>query len=139
MTSYCQTAPNSNGPGAVLTSSGSTSVGANDFHLISTGATRNQFGLFYYGSAQVQIPFGDGYRCVGGGGLGTFRLHPVVMTDDVGVAQRQVDFTASPASGGTGWIQSGSTWNFQHWYRDPVGPGGSGFNFSDAISVTFCP
>ena len=35
-------------------------------------------------------------------------------------------------------IDAGETWNFQFWYRDPSA-GGAGFNFTDALSITFCP
>ena len=138
VTSYCQTSPNSIGPGALMSHVGTTSIAANDFTLVSAGAKPNQFGLFYYGPNQVQIPFGDGFRCVGGGAIGTFRLNPVALTNGVGVAMRLVDLTAAPAASGPGAITSGSTWNFQHWYRDPVG-GPAGFNFSDGLSATFCP
>ena len=136
-TSYCSTSPNSNGAGAIMAHSGSTSVAANDFVLTATGAASNQFGLFFYGAAQVQVPFGDGLRCVGAGGVGMFRLNPALMTDPAGDALRGVDVTLPPASSGPGQIQPGDTWNFQFWYRDPSF-GAAGFNLSDGLSVTFC-
>lgn len=34
-------------------------------------------------------------------------------------------------------ILPGSTWSFQNWDRDPSG-GGTLFDFSDAVEVTFC-
>ena len=46
-----------------------------------------------------------------------------------------LDFSTPPRSGGL--IQPGSSWNFQFWYRDSAG--GNGFNFTDALSVNFCP
>jgi len=45
-----------------------------------------------------------------------------------------IDFTQLPAGG---QITSGSTWNFQAWYRDPAA-GGAMFNTSDALRATFC-
>ena len=37
------------------------------------------------------------------------------------------------------WILSGQTKRFQFWYRDPVGPCGTGFNLSNALVLTFTP
>jgi hypothetical protein len=39
---------------------------------------------------------------------------------------------------GPGHIHPFATWNFQFWYRDPLG-GPAGFNFSDGLEVTLCP
>ena len=138
-TNYCIGAPNSTGNGALILSTGSTSVSANGFSLVVQNAVPSQFGLFYYGPEQTQIPFGDGYRCVGAGTTGTFRLNPPLTTDGFGDAIRPLDFTQPPANAGPGEITGGATWYFQCWYRDPLGPGGSGFNFSDGLDVTFCP
>ena len=136
---YCQTAPNSSSSGALISNSGTTSVVANDLVLETIGAVPGQFGLFYYGPNQIQVPFGDGFRCVGAGGLGTFRLNPPGMIDPFGDLSRALDLTQPPASAGPGMIGAGEEWNFQFWYRDPTGPGGTGFNFSDGLSVHFCP
>jgi len=133
--SYCVAAANSVGPGANLALSGSQSIAVNDFHLESSGGIPNGFGLFYYGPNQVQASFGDGFRCVGGM---THRLFPLVQNDGSGLASRHVDFTVGNPSMGSGQILPNSTWNFQHWYRDAMGPGGTGFNVSDGLSVTFC-
>jgi hypothetical protein len=38
-----------------------------------------------------------------------------------------------------GTIQAGQTWHFQGWYRNTVGPCGSGFNTPNAFDVTFTP
>jgi choice-of-anchor B domain-containing protein len=134
-TSYCSAAPNSMGAGAILSATGSASLSANDLVLGVTGASAAQPGLFYYGSTQVAVPFGDGVRCVGGS---TYRLNPVAFSDPSGAVSRAVDYTSAPASSGPGMIQAGDTWNFQFWYRDPAA-GGAGFNLSDGLSVVFCP
>ena len=84
VTSYCVTSPNSVGSGAVMSTSGTTSI--------------------------------------------------VVKSDVFGQATFAVDYGNLPAGGS---IFAGSTWNFQHWYRDP-GFGSFGFNFSDAVEATFC-
>jgi len=136
--SFCQTSPNSQGPGAVMSSSGTPSVSLNAFFLESVGGVPNQPGLFYYGPEEIQIPFGDGFRCVGGGALGIFRLNPPANMDSFGDITRQLDFTQPPANAGPGMISPGDTWKFQFWYRDPAA-GGSGFNLSNGLSVKFCP
>jgi hypothetical protein len=136
---YCIGAANSfSAGGAVMSNSGSTSVTANDFVLEVSDAAANKFGQFYYGGAQAQAPFGEGFRCVGSSGTGTFRLNPIGSTDAQGVLSRPVDFDQPPANAGPGEIAPGSTWNFQFWFRDPMG-GPSAFNLSDGLSVSFCP
>lgn len=127
---YCATAPNSVGPGARIGAFGSSDVSDNDFTLVVEGVPSGAFGLFFYGPNAIQAPFGDGFRCVGGQ---TQRLFPIARADDFGRAGRDVDLTA-PA---TANIVPASSWNFQLWYRDQGGPGGTGFNVSDGLSVAF--
>ncbi len=137
-TNVCVTSPNSVGSGAIMAGRGSTSIAANYFKATAEHAPPGQFGIFYYGPELVQIPFGDGWRCIGTGGIGTFRLNPPVLIDNTGFAFKLVDFTVPPAGSGPGKIEPASTWYFQFWYRDPAF-GGTGFNLSDALSVLFCP
>jgi len=80
--------------------------------------------------ARAEGPFGDGVKCVGGQ---TF-FFPSITLDASGGADFQVDFSTSPGD----QIQPGSVWNFQCFYRDPAAQG-SGFNYSDALSVRFEP
>jgi endonuclease/exonuclease/phosphatase family metal-dependent hydrolase len=137
--SYCISAGNSFSPsGANMAWAGSQSVAANSLTLLAQSAAGNQFGIFYYGSNQVQQAFGDGFRCVGGGASGIFRFGPAVLTDTWGDVSYAVDLTQSPAGAGAGQITPGSTWNFQFWYRDPQA-GGAGFNLSNGLSFPFCP
>jgi len=138
-TNYCTISPTSVGPGAVISSSGSASIAANDFGLVASFAVPSEFGLFFYGPDQIDVPFGDGRLCVGAGGVGLFRLNPPQMVSIFGDIFRPVDFTVPPAGAGAGQIFPGSDWNFQFWFRDPTGPGGSGFNTSDGLNVVFCP
>jgi len=135
--SYCVGAPNSAGPGALLSSSGTAEISANNFTLHMDGGVPSTPGLYYYGPNQIQAPFGDGFRCVGGA---TRRLYPPLFADGMGSNSRALDFTVPPTGGGgTHAITPSSTWNFQFWYRDVAGPGGTGFNLSDGLSATFCP
>ena len=136
---YCSTSPNSVGTGALISWSGTPSAETDDFHLRMTGAPSNQFMVFYYGASQISLPFGNGLRCVGAGGVGTFRF-PVQQIDSIGAVTMQVDFSQPPASGGpqgAGAWTAGDTWNCQGWYRDPAG-GGSNFNLSNALQIQVC-
>lgn len=128
---YCVTSPNSAGPGALISSSGSTSITANNLVLTATGAPHNQNGIFYFGPNQIMAPFGDGFRCVGGG---VMRLG-IVNAGPTGTFNKAIDYTNLP---GNGHIESGDAWNFQCWYRDPAA-GMSGYNFSNGLHVFFCP
>ncbi len=122
---YCVSATNSVGTEARMDAMGSTSVSANDFTLITAGALPNGFGLYFHGPNRIQIPFGDGFRCVGG----QARRLPVVQADGSGAASFAPDLSLAPG------IDAGVTRNFQFWYRDPMGA--NGFNLSDALAVTF--
>ena len=128
-TSYCTSSPNSTGSSALIGDSGEPSLGGNAYGLSVAGATPGQPGIFYLGDQQLQVPFGDGQRCVGGS---TTRISPPLFLDQAGAAERPLDLATLPM------ITAGSSWNFQFWYRDPGGPGGTGFNLSDGLSVTFC-
>jgi hypothetical protein len=132
---YCTGMPNTTGLGGTISFSGSAFVSFNDLTLVGTDVPTNQFGIFYYGPNQVNggagVPFGEGMRCVGGQ---TVRL-PVVNTGPSGLPARNIDNTQAPHSQN---LQPGSTWNFQFWFRDPLG-GPAGWNLTDALSITFCP
>lgn len=129
---YCVAAPNSAGPGALLTNTGTTSIAANAFGLSCEGAVPDSPGLFFYGPIEDQLPFGNGFLCIAGG---AFRLTPIA-TDGFGHGETSVDFTDPPHVDGT--ILSGSTWKFQFWYRDAAA-GGSKFNLSNGLSAEFLP
>lgn len=125
---YCTSTPNSSGNAASMGWSGSTSIAVGDFELLSTGAPPGKLGVFFYGPVPMQVPFGSGYRCVGG----TIVRTPVVPIDPAGSTSLALDLTGAPLVG------PGVTLNFQFWFRDPGGPGGSDFNLSDGLEVTFC-
>jgi hypothetical protein len=128
----CVTSLSSVSDGATLSTSGSTSLAANDLTLRTADAVPSQFGLFFYGPTETGQFFGHGILCVTGG---VTRL-PVLITDALGAAEQDLDVTLPLHAG---QITAGSTWFFQFWYRDPAGPGGTGFNLSDGLNVTFCP
>jgi len=138
-TSYCTSNQHSGGKEALIAGSGPTSVSQNNFSLRVADAPANKPGIFFYGGGQINVPFGDGRRCVSAAGMGVHRVAPVAVTNSVGEVNFPVNFTLPPFDSGLGQITPFSTWNFQFWFRDPMGPGGSGYNLTNGVSVTFCP
>ncbi len=130
-TAYCVGAPNSTGQGAAIGYAGSTSLSANDLVLTASSCPSQEFGLFFFGDGQTQVPLGDGNLCVSG----SLTRLLVVQTDMAGDVSFTIDYASLPPGGGQ--VTAGSTWNFQFWYRDPVA-GGSGSNLTDALEATFC-
>ncbi len=127
---YCVAGPNSVGAsGANIYAFGSNDVADNNLTLRTLSVPSSGFGLHFFGPSQVQVPFGDGTRCVGGM---LYRL-PITQAGPDGVATYPVDLGSAPA---LGVISSGVTMNFQFWYRDTAA-GGTGFNVSDAVQVAF--
>lgn len=129
-TSCCGTTPNSAGPGAMISTTGSRVVSYNEFGLEVTGSVPGQYGIFYYGAMQMSVAIGNGINCVGGN---LFRLDPVVASS-LGDVSYGADFANPPAPAAK--ITAGATWNSSWRYRD-LGFG-AGFDFSDGVSVTFC-
>jgi hypothetical protein len=132
-TSYCTSTPNSFSAGARISHLGGTSLAANDLRLLVDFAPPNRKGIFFVGGTAAQVPFGDGYRCVGGS---VQRLGPFIYSNFIGAFERAIDVNSAPFAG---TLAPGSARYFQLQFRDPAGPGGSGFNLSDGLRVVFCP
>jgi hypothetical protein len=130
-TTYCQATINSTGFASAINWAGSASVAANNLVLQAFFCPPSTNGIFFYGPQQTQAPLGNGNICITGG---TFRL-PAVATDAGGTASHALDITSPPPGG---QITAGSIWHFQFWFRD-IPAGGSQFNFSNGLKVTFCP
>ncbi|MFT7476889.1 MAG: hypothetical protein ACI80N_000159 [Gammaproteobacteria bacterium] len=130
----------SGGIGPRSTATGSLSVAADDLVILGFDLPANKPGLMFMGASQIQVPFGDGQRCVGAGGIGVFR-YGVQQSDASGVFTMGPGLAATSLQrfGAAGQITAGSTWKFQAWLRDPSGPCGSGFTTGTALSVTFTP
>jgi hypothetical protein len=131
---YCSAFPNSSGGSASIGWSGSTSLFANGLTLSVSGAPALKNGLFFYGPTQTSVPWGDGIRCVGG----SLQRLVLVQPDASGAVSFPLDFTQPPLSSGPHALLPGSAWNFQFYFRDPLG-GPAGWNSSDALEVSFCP
>lgn len=129
-TNFCQASPNSSGAPSLISASGSAIALEQDLTLTASNQPApGTIGLFFFGPNQVLLPFGDGFRCVGGG---TTRMSPTVVADSGSVARKAVDFGAPYA----GSLTAGASFNFQYWFRDtPAGL--SGFNLSNGLNIQF--
>jgi len=119
--------------------SGSNMVSADDLVLVCDDMPPNKSCLVYMGAGTLNVPLENGVRCVGNGGVGTFRYG--VQNSGAGGA---ISFGPGIVNDACtrfilGCIASGDTWYFQTWYRDPMGPCGGQFNFSNGLSVEFVP
>jgi len=127
-TSYCRSLPNSTGAAATIWAEGSESIAANDLTLFSGPLPQDEFGIFYYGPNQIEVPFGNGFRCVGG----SVQRLSVVSSGSEGRMEYALDLATAA---GIGVLV---TQNFQAWYRDPSASPAS-FNLSDGLSIEFLP
>ncbi len=136
---YCPGAQNSTGSSAEISFIGSLELAEQTLTLTAWGCPVQEFGFFFYGPLAQDVSVGDGHLCVHQGTIGLFRFVPPVLTDSQGRGSHEVAFDLPPVSGGSGQWQAGDTWYFQFAYRDIGGPGGTGFNFSSAMALSFCP
>jgi hypothetical protein len=125
-TPFCVGTENSTGAPALLTSFGSLSIAAADLMLVAAPVPNEPF-VFFAGPNAIQVPFGDGFRCVGGS---LTRLWPPALASG-NVATRTID------PGAYGLIAA--THHVQCWFRDPSGAGGSGFNLTSGMTVVLTP
>ena len=138
-TNYCTAVAGSSGVPAVITAGGSPSISTNNFSLSFGAVPSNTIGLFFYGPAQGMNASGMGNICVAGDATRPIiRLYPAVQADVLGSGFTVLDFTAPNQSMGPGAINAGDTLNFQFWFRDNMA-GTPSWNFTDAVSVLFCP
>lgn len=134
---YCFGSANSfSTGGAAIGYLGSIDVPSNDFTLTVDAAPPGQFGLFFYGGGTQGTSAGDGVLCVAAGMHSIVRL-PAAQVGPTGRLEQSLDLAGTAA--GPNAIVAGSVWHFQFWYRDVLPGGLTTFNFSDALSVAFCP
>jgi hypothetical protein len=126
----CQSTPNSTGLAARISATGINRIASNNLALYATDLPPDKLGLFFFGQTQTQVPFGNGWRCVGNP---LYRL-PTTTSNIFGDLYWALNLNALP--GGV-QIHAGETWYFQAWYRDPAA-GGANFNTSDALQVPWC-
>jgi hypothetical protein len=126
---YCTANPNSTGDPASISAWCSASSSAGSLRL-QAQRVPNQFGIFFHGANQSQLPFGDGFLCATGDIVRGSVIKAILQ-----VASYRYDNSDAKHS-----VASfvGSTRHFQYWFRDPMG-GGAAFNTSNAISIGILP
>jgi hypothetical protein len=131
---------NSTSVGAVLGASGSASATADDLTLSAFNLPPNSFGRIFMGTSTNGVNFGDGRLTVTGGAGGLIR-YPVQNSMSEGRISFGPGMGAFAAThfGPSGQLAAGTTWSFQAYYRDTLGPCGTGFNTTNAVNVSFVP
>lgn len=122
--------------GAELRSSGTASIAADDLSLAVSGVAPDQFGILVVGTETASTTVGDGRLCL----AGTLVRYPVFQANSAGDAVAQSSSViADVATTPIGAPSPGEIWYLQSFYRDPDGPCSSGFNFTNALSITWIP
>ena len=135
---FCYPAPNATGVGARALWTGNVSISAADLVLGVDGVPPVSFGTYFYGTDIQATPLGNGLLCIAPGSGALYRLG-VMNANATGEMSIALDFANPPIGSGPGLAAVGVTLNFQCWYRDNGGPLGQSSNFTDALSVLFCP
>lgn len=118
---------NSSGNGAALEATGAPDFGEDTLRLHVTHAPPGVPGIFFAGGASqgYGVVFGDGFLCAASS-LSRLELS---TTDAGGDTASTVSLSA------VGALSPGDLRFYQFWFRDPVGPCGSGFNTSNGLRV----
>lgn len=119
-----------NPSGARLEAFGSAVVGADTAFLAGSGMP-NSSALYFQGTSQVAVPFGDGLRCVGGSvvRLGT-------RSNSNGASS--VPSAGDPPLSVRGGISAGSTRHYQVWYRNAAAfCTASTFSLSNGVTIAW--
>jgi hypothetical protein len=118
---------NSSGTGARLLGTGSSSVAQDDLVLNISQGPAHQTALLFQGGVGGALPFFDGLRCA----ANPLTRLQVVTLDASGAASSSVSIVTK------GNVVPGMTRAYQAWFRDPMGPCGSGANLSAGLQITW--
>jgi hypothetical protein len=129
---YCPPAPNSAASaGAQISSTGPTSISANELKIQLTLAPKSQLAMLIAGPPAARVPFHDGWMCLGQPVLN----FPPKKTNGVnGTLTISLDFASPPADALLPLVEVG----FQFWFRDPQA-GLAGANLSEGLRAILCP
>ncbi len=131
---YCSTRLNASGRLGEIHADGSLFASDNNLTLFVSNVPQNQTGIFVTSQTQdfVWLAGGtsNGHVCVGGS-IGRFGA--IRNSGPAGAYTLTVDLTAIPQGNGQMSALAGQTWNFQSWFRDPMG---AGSNFTNGVAVT---
>ena len=122
---YGQAKPNSTGAVPTMGSAGVPSASLSNFEVQLTSGMPNQVAVLFSGDAPDNTPFFGGFRLVQ---PPLFR-EAIYALDFFG--DGAVPITVTPSL-------IGATRYYQHWFRDPAHPDGTGIGLSDGLEVTFC-
>jgi hypothetical protein len=120
--------------GALLSVQGVASVSNDSLVFNAMGMPASASCLFFEGTTQIGAPFGDGFKCVGGG---IIRLGLKISSGGAASFPEAGDPSITlkgqvPAAGAIRYYQA--------WYRDPAGfCTNATFNVSNALKVTWVP
>ncbi|QDV09795.1 hypothetical protein Poly30_53550 [Planctomycetes bacterium Poly30] len=137
---YCATVPNSTGASGELTGAGSVQVSLNDVTLVASDLPALSFGFFIVSPNQgfVMGPGGSSGNLCLSGQIGRY-VGPgqIKQSNAMGTFQLGINLGAIPSPTGFVSANSGDTFNFQTWYRDTNGSGGTTSNFTNGLEITF--
>ncbi len=129
---------NSTGMGAMLVGTGLTSLSADGLSLnasnlpVPPSMGGMGFALFFQGNTVTNVPFADGRQCAGGSviRLGT-KSHTTGSTSYPQMGDQSVSMKGLVGAPGVRYYQA--------WYRNPLGPCGTGSNLTNGLSVIWVP
>lgn len=135
---HCQSRLHSGGTTGSMGVTGTPSYSTNDLQMVASHIPPLEMGVFFYGLAPAQgwNPLGDGILCVA---APHFRLGPAIQSGVLGTFHKPLDLQAAPLNSGPGEIRPGMRAYFQCMFRDAQSPGIHNFNFTNGVTVEFCP
>jgi hypothetical protein len=128
--SFCPATANSSGVAGTLAIEGCDSCSGRELTLDVHSLPPSVLAVPFFGTEVAPVPFGDGFRCVGG----RLSRFPSEVASAAGDLAHEVDFDAPAASR----LAPGTTWSFQVLYRDP-GSAGARINLTNAVAVGITP